>query len=79
VGIVARAWIVRTEGAPHEADTGDVRGFDAVASSGSSSLVGETVRHDDALRAVARRVGQRLGMRLLGHPVSRDEGAGELW
>ena len=87
VGVVARAWIVRKEGASREADTGDVRAFDVVASpgvvgdanGGTSTLVGESVRHDDALRAVARRVGRRIGMRVLGHPVSRDEATGEMW
>jgi len=81
VGVVARAWVVRAEGGDREDDTGDVRAFDAVTSEApsQSTLPGETLRHDDALRAVARRVGRRLGMRVLGHPVSRDEATGELW
>ncbi|HWL85366.1 MAG TPA: hypothetical protein VNO21_06170 [Polyangiaceae bacterium] len=90
VGILTRAWIVRVKGGPHEADTGDMRAFDVAGSpaagddtasqpSGISGLVSEGLRHDDALRAAARRVGQRLALRVLGHPVSRDESAEELW
>ena len=93
VGILARAWIVRVQGGAHEADTGDVRAFDMVESpaarddvandpsraGGASGLVAEGFRHDDALRSVARRVGQRLALRVLGHPVARDESAEELW
>jgi hypothetical protein len=81
VGIVARAWIVRTEGGPQERDTGDVRAFDLVATPPRGELGGdlaaESFRHDDTLRAVARRVGQRLGLRILGHPIARDESAGD--
>ncbi|WP_394820470.1 hypothetical protein [Pendulispora albinea] len=93
VGILARAWIVRVKGGAHEADTGDVRAFNVVQSAPAqgegaldpaggaraSGLVSEGIRHDDALRAVARRVGQRLALRVLGHPVARDESAEELW
>jgi hypothetical protein len=82
VGIVARAWIVRTPDGPHEADTGDVRAFDLVESppaESSSALVTESMRHDNALRAVARRVGEKLAARVLGHPVARDESPSEMW
>ncbi|WP_394838966.1 hypothetical protein LVJ94_18925 [Pendulispora rubella] len=79
VGVLARAWIVRAQNGAHEADTGDVRAFNVVESSGATGLVAEGMRHDDALRAVARRVGQRLALRVLGHPVARDESAEELW
>ena len=75
VGIVARAWIARSSGAAREADTGDVRGFDLVASPNeNSSLTAEALGHDDALRATARRVGQRLALRVLGHSAAADEG-----
>ena len=77
VGVIARAWLVRSEGGPREADTGDIRAFNVVTTRGSEQLGAESLRHDDALRAVARRVGERLGMRVLGHPVARDESMGD--
>ncbi len=81
VGIVARAWIVRTEGGAQERDTGDVRALDVVATPArgetGGELATESFRHDDALRAVARRVGQRLALRILGHPIARDEPSAE--
>lgn len=74
VGIVARGWIVRAAFGAREADTGDMRSFDLVgAPSDGSSLAAEALRHDDALRATARRLGQRLALRLLGHPVAVQE------
>ncbi len=77
VGVIARAWLVRSQGGPREGDTGDVRAFDVVTTAGSEQLGTESLRHDDALHAVARRVGERLGMRVLGHPVARDESMGD--
>ena len=74
VGIVARAWIARDASGSHEADTGDMRSFDlAAAPNPGDSLSAETMRHDDASRATARRLGRRLALRVLGHPVSPDE------
>lgn len=74
VGIVARAWIARDASGSREADTGDVRSFDlAAAPNDGDSLSGEALRHDDAERATARRLGQKLALRLLGHPVSPSE------
>ena len=74
VGVVARAWIVRDAAKNHEADTGDMRSFDLVgAPQEGSGLAAEALRHDDALRATARRLGQRLALRVLGHPVSSQE------
>ncbi len=74
VGVVARAWIARDASGSHEADTGDLRSLDvAAAPSEGDSLSAEAMRHDDALRATARRLGQRLALRVLGHPVSPNE------
>ena len=79
VAFVARAWLVRTrDGAPVR-DTGDVRAMDLVATdvtAGSPDPRADLFHHEDALRAVARRVGQRLAARLLGHPVAADEAIG---
>lgn len=74
VGVVARAWIARDASGSREADTGDLRSLDlAAAPNGGDSLSAEAMRHDDALRATARRLGQRLALRLLGHAVSPNE------
>lgn len=71
VGLVARAWVLRTPGGERERDTGDVRAFEivAVAPDARSS----TFRHSDALRAAGRRVGKRLAARILGIPAPTDE------
>ncbi len=79
VGLVARAWIVRAKDAPKERDTGDVHAMDAVTidtREGHLDPRADALHHDDALRAVARRVGKRLALRLLGHPVAVEEGIG---
>jgi hypothetical protein len=70
VGIVARAWIVRTKDGARERDTGDVRALEVVAV--ASDARAATFRHADALRAASRRVGQRMGTRLLGLPSASE-------
>jgi hypothetical protein len=79
VGLVARAWIVRTQHGAFERDTGDVRATDAVAidtHAGQLDARADALHHEDALRAVARRVGRRLALRVLGFPVASDESIG---
>jgi hypothetical protein len=76
VGFVARAWLVRSIGAPPERDTGDMRAIDLAASNVSSGVAdprGDLFLHADALRAVARRLGERLASRVLGLPAASDE------
>jgi hypothetical protein len=77
VGIVARAWIVPSAGAEAVRDTGDVRAVDLVgtdlAASGAPDARADVFHQADALRAVARRVGERLGRKVLGHPSVADE------
>ncbi len=80
VGLVARAWVVRAREGERERDTGDIRAMDVVG----LDTVGEkldprrdVLHHGDALRAVARRVGRRIALRVLGHPVAVDEGIGQ--
>lgn len=70
VGIVARAWIVRSKDGPRERDTGDVRAMEVVATAGDARAA--TFRHADALRAAGRRVGRKMGTRILGLPTSSD-------
>jgi hypothetical protein len=70
VGIVARAWVVRSKDGPRERDTGDVRTMETVAVAPDARVA--TFRHADALRAASRRTGQRMGSRLLGLPSASD-------
>lgn len=71
VALVARAWIVRADGAEAEHDTGDVRARDLVATQSVGRA--DLFAHGDATRAVARRIGQRLALKVLGHPIVVDE------
>lgn len=73
VGVVARADWAKTADpdAPGERDTADVRVFETV--SVAPDARNATFRHTDALRAAARRLGRRLGTRLLGRPAPSDE------
>jgi hypothetical protein len=71
VGIVARAWLVRTKDGARERDTGDVRALETVAVAGDARAA--TFRHSDALKAAGRRVGRRIGSRLLGLPAASDD------
>jgi hypothetical protein len=70
-GVVARAWLARARGAPPERDTGDVRVGETVAVAPHAKAA--TFRHTDALRAAGRRVGRRLGARILGLPAASEE------
>jgi hypothetical protein len=72
VGVLARAWVERTPGAVHERETGDLRTADVMLAEGDARL--EAFRLDDALRAAARRLGQRLARRVLGEPDAPDDG-----
>jgi hypothetical protein len=79
VGLVARAHLVRGPGAPEERDTGDVRAMDMVASDfalGVPDPRSDALHHEDALRLVAHRLGERLALRILGVPTASDEGMG---
>ncbi len=79
VGVLARACLVRAKGGACERDTGDVRALDLAASDvggGGASARVDAIHHDDALRSVARRVGARLALHVLGTPIAGDEGAG---
>lgn len=71
VGIVARAWVIRAPGEAPTRDTGDVRAGDATAVAGSGAA--SAFQADDAYRAAARRVGQKLGLRVLGLPTSSED------
>lgn len=72
VGVLARAWIEQSPGAPHERETGDMRTTDLRGAESDARL--EALRQDDAARAAARRLGERLARRILGEPETPDEG-----
>lgn len=71
VAIVARAWVVPQRGAAPERDTGDVRVDEAL--SVTSDATAASFQYTDGLRVAARRVGKRLGARLLGLPTPTSE------
>jgi hypothetical protein len=68
--VVARAWIVDRAGAEPTRDTGDVRAEDLAAV--QAGAVGDELAAIDGARAVARRLGRRIALRVLGHPTSSD-------
>lgn len=72
IGVLGRAWVERTPDGPRERDTGDVRAVEVMAVEGDARL--EALRRDDASRAAARRLGERLARRLLGEPDAPDDG-----
>jgi hypothetical protein len=72
VGVLARAWVERVPGGAHERDTGDLRAVDVMRAEDDARL--EALRLDDASRAAARRLGERLARRVLGEPDAPDDG-----
>jgi hypothetical protein len=72
VGILARAWIERGADGARERETGDMRTTDVRAAELDARL--EALRQDDAARAAARRLGERLARRILGEPETPDDG-----
>jgi hypothetical protein len=72
IGVLARAWVERVEGGPQERQTGDLRSVDVMQVESDARL--EALRLDDASRAAARRVGERLARRVLGEPDAPDDG-----
>jgi hypothetical protein len=64
VGVTARAWLERFQGAGPERDTGDVRRVTTVAQDRDSERSANAF--SDGGRAAGRRVGEALARRLLG-------------
>jgi hypothetical protein len=77
LGLVARAWVVPSAGAPQEDDTGDMRAEDVVAVDETVAGVRDprasAFHTGDALRATARKLGRKLGERLMGLPAASDD------
>jgi hypothetical protein len=79
VGLVARACLVRVRGGECERDTGDVRAIDLEASDvtlGVPDVGSDLFHHRDASRAVAKRLGDKLALHMLGAPSASDEAIG---
>jgi hypothetical protein len=75
VGVVARAWISLAPDATPRRDTGDMRaavlaGIDE--SKGVPDPLASGFHYAEALRAAARRLGHKLGQRLLGQPAASE-------
>ena len=68
LAVVARAWVARREGATAELDTGDMSDG-AVQAAPLGDATREIWQREDSLRAVAHRLGGRIALRILGHPV----------
>ncbi len=76
VGVTARAWIVRSAGAPPESDTGDLRTEEVLAvdeTGGVRNPAGDMFHHADGLRAAARRLGRKLADKVLGLPAATED------
>lgn len=71
LGVVARAWVVRGPSDTPHGDTGDVRAFETARTASSSQ--GAAFAYDDGLRAAARRVGHKLGARIVGIPATNED------
>jgi hypothetical protein len=72
IGVLARAWLERAPGGPKERESGDLRAVDIMGAETDARL--EALRLDDASRAAARRLGERLARRVLGEPDAPDDG-----
>jgi hypothetical protein len=87
VGLVARAWVTAEEGAAPQADTGDMRAEESITvdevvetagnvetgGSGAADPRASAFHHADASRAAARRLGRKLGARVLGQPAASED------
>jgi hypothetical protein len=76
VGLTARAWIVRSAGAPPERDTGDIRAEETITVDMTAQTPdprAELFHLPEARRAAARRLGQKLAEKLLGLPAASEE------
>jgi len=67
LAVVARGFVARRAGGAAELDTGDMRADAAAAVPQTASA--EIWQREDSLRAVAHRLGGRIALKILGHPV----------
>ena len=81
VAVVARAWVASSAEATPQSDTGDMRAEESIAVDQVSGIGGRDPRasafhHADASRAAARRLGRKLGARVLGQPAASEDTGG---
>ncbi|HEY1956815.1 MAG TPA: hypothetical protein VGH28_14445 [Polyangiaceae bacterium] len=67
LAVVARGFVARRAGGATELDTGDLRAEDVAAVPDSATAA--IWQREDSLRAVAHRLGGRIALKILGHPV----------
>jgi hypothetical protein len=77
VAVVARAWIARGPDAQPEADTGDMRAEETIATDATAGGIpgaqASSFHHADAVRAAARRLGHELAARIMGLPAASQD------
>jgi hypothetical protein len=81
VAMVARAWVTVEDGAAPQAETGDMTAEESITvdETGGAGGTGEpdprasSFHHADASRAAARRLGRKLGARVLGQPSASED------
>jgi hypothetical protein len=76
VAMVARAWVATSADAAPMSDTGDMRAEETITvdvRAGQRDPRANVFHHADALRAAARRLGRKLGARVLGQPAASEE------
>jgi hypothetical protein len=73
VAVVARGWVETAKDAPAVRDSGDLRAIETVSTEGGDARL-ESLRRDAAIRAAARRLGDRMGRLAVGEPIAPDEG-----
>src|SRR5262249_18229165 len=73
VAVVARGWVETAKDAPAVHDSGDLRAVETVSTEAGDVRL-ESLRRDAAIRAAARRLGDRMGRLALGEPIAPDEG-----
>jgi hypothetical protein len=66
VGVTGRAWVEESAGGEPVRDSGDLRRVEWISSGPTSR--DDAVRHENALRVAARRLGRSLALRVLGAP-----------
>ncbi len=70
LGVLGRATVVPRDGGDATTDTGDVRASELVAV--PLDPAAELSGRSDAVRAIARKLGQKLAARALGHPEAGE-------
>jgi hypothetical protein len=81
VAMVARAWVTAEDGASPQSDTGDMRAEESITvdetvgadGTGGPDPRASAFHHADASRAAGRRLGRKLGARVLGQPSASED------